>query len=101
MTSPSHFFASEMFCAAVIHVVTVLVVHLPRISIAEAPSGPPQDVAAVATSSRTVRVTWSDVLATERNGVLTEYEVHIRTSYIVILSMQIHRLIYHHNQHNI
>ena len=41
------------------------------------PSGPPQDVVAVATSSRTVHVTWNDVLAAERNGVLTEYEVHV------------------------
>lgn len=42
-----------------------------------APSGPPQDVTAVAISSRTVQVTWNDVLEAERNGILTEYEVII------------------------
>ena len=43
--------------------------------VSAAPSGPPQDVAAVPLSSTTVHVTWNDVLVDETNGVLTDYEV--------------------------
>ena len=39
------------------------------------PSAPPADVGATAESSTSIRVSWEEVPAIDRNGIITQYEV--------------------------
>ena len=44
-------------------------------SLPTVPASPPQNVTAMVESSTTIRVTWEEVPAIDRNGEITEYEV--------------------------
>ena len=40
-----------------------------------APSSPPSNITGTAESSTSIRVSWSEVPAIDRNGIITQYEV--------------------------
>ena len=44
------------------------------------PASPPTNVVAVAASSTSIQVTWDEVPAIDRNGIITEYEVEYNQS---------------------
>ena len=44
-------------------------------SLPTVPASPPQNVTAMVESSTAIRVSWEEVPAFDRNGVITEYEV--------------------------
>ena len=44
-------------------------------SLPTVPASPPQNVTAMVESSTTIRVTWEEVPAIDRNGEITKYEV--------------------------
>ena len=50
------------------------------ISFSSAPASPPDNVNAVNISSTAIRVTWEEVPAIDRNGIITQYEVEYNQS---------------------
>ena len=45
-----------------------------------APSGPPQGLSAVASDPRTIRISWSQPLPEEQNGIIRRYTLNITTA---------------------